>query len=381
VFVRLATLLLFCGIHGFGQTHSPFPVDITFGPPPQPVAVNGRLHLVYEIHLTSFGARPTDLLSLDVLGDNQSRPLATFSGDALQKIVWPAGARDEAANTRSVASGGTVIVFLDIPLPAGTHAPAVLHHRFKLSITIETGPIESTFDAPSISVVQNPAPLVGAPLSGTNWVAENALAAVDHRRAFVAIDGKEYIAQRFAIDWVRIGPDRRLVHDDPKSNKNYYGYGAEVLAVANARVASLKDGLPEYSGTTERSERKITIENVLGNYIVLDLGDLHFAVYAHLQPGSISVKVGDKVTAGQPMARLGNSGNSDAPHLHFQVVNGNSPLASEGVPYSFETFTQTGIAENADEAAVTDAYRTKTETPPSVHRGEFPVNNAIVTFP
>jgi len=59
------------------------------------------------------------------------------------------------------------------------------------------------------------------------------------------------------------------------------------------------------------------------------------------------------------MARLGNSGNSDAPHLHFQVVNGNSPLASEGVPYEFETFTQTGIAENADDAALTEPYRLK----------------------
>jgi murein DD-endopeptidase len=379
--MRAPTLLFFCAFYAFGQSHSPFPVDITFGPPPQPVAISGALHLVYEIHLTSFGARPTDLLSLDVLGDNDSRPLATFSGDALQKIVWPVGSRGQAASTRSVATGGTVIVFLDIALPAQAPAPAVLHHRFKLSITIDTGPVESTFDAASISVVQGPAPILRAPLSGPYWVVENALATVDHRRAFVAIDGKESIAQRFAIDWVRIGPDRRLLHDDPKSNTNYYGYGAEILAVANARVASLKDGLPENSGTTEGSERKITIENVLGNYIVLDLGDNHFAVYAHLQPGSISVKVGDKVTAGQPIARLGNSGNSDAPHLHFQVVNGNSPLAAEGVPYEFETFTQAGISENGEDAALTEAYRIKPETPPSVHRREFPANNAVVTLP
>ena len=321
------------------------------------------------------------MLNLEVLGDNDSNPLATFSGDALQRIVWPVGSRDEAANTRSVASGGSVIIFLDIAAPAAVRAPAILHHRFKLSITIDTGPIESTFEAPSIAVNQNPAPILRAPLSGPNWVAENALATVDHRRAFVAIDGKESIAQRFAIDWVRIGPDQRLVHDDPKSNQNYYGYGAEVLAVTNARVAALKDDQPEYSGLTERSERKININNVLGNYIVLDVGDGQFAVYAHLQPGSISVKVGDRVTAGQSVARVGNSGNSDAPHLHFQVVNGNSPLASEGVPYEFETFAQSGIAENAADAALTEAYRIKSDTPPSVHRREFPANNAVVMLP
>jgi len=380
--VRAAILLFFCcSIHGCGQTHSRFPVDITFGPPPQPVSIDGQLHLVYEIHLTSFGARPTDLLSLDVLGENDSRPLASFSGDGLEKIVWPAGSRDEAARARSVASGGTVVVFLDIALPPQAHPPAVLHHRFKLSVTIDTGAVESTFDAPSISVVQSAAPILRAPLSGPDWVAENALTTVDHRRAFAATDGKEFIAQRFAIDWVRIGPDRRLLHGDPKSNKNYYGYGAEVLAVANARVASLRDGEPEYSGVTDISQRKITAENLLGNYIVLDLGDLRFAVYAHLQPGSISVKLGDKVTSGQPMARVGNSGNSDAPHLHFQVVDGNSPLASEGVPYGFETFTETGIVENADAAGVTGAYRIKIETPPGARRGEFPAGNAVVTLP
>src|SRR5262249_7723437 len=149
----------------------------------------------------------------------------------------------------------------------------------------------------------------------------NALGAEDHRRAFNAIDGRERIPQRFAIDWMRLGPDGRLFQNDKKTNKNFYGYGAEVLAVASGRVSDLLDNLPENVGSNERNARAITVDNAVGNYVVLDLGNSHYAVYAHLQPQSLRVKRGDHVRAGQVLALLGNSGNSDAPHLHFHLVD------------------------------------------------------------
>ena len=116
------------------------------------------------------------------------------------------------------------------------------------------------------------------------------------------------------------------------SNANFYSYGTQVLAVADGRVSDLKDGLPDNVGLSERAERRITLENVVGNYVILDLGQRHFAVYAHLQPGSLKVKLGDTVKAGQVVALLGNSGNSDAPHLHFHLVDGNSPLGRGRAP-------------------------------------------------
>jgi hypothetical protein len=77
----------------------------------------------------------------------------------------------------------------------------------------------------------------------------------------------------------------------------------------------------------------VTVDSAAGNYLTLDLGSGRFALYAHLQPGSLKVKLGDHVNAGQALARLGNSGNSDAPHLRFQSTDGNSPMGSEGIPY------------------------------------------------
>jgi len=181
---------------------------------------------------------------------------------------------------------------------------------------------------------------------------------------------------------MRIGPDGRLFHGDTKSNANFYDYGAEVFAVDDGRVSDLKDGLPDNVGSSERSARNITMDNVFGNFLFLDLGQGRFALYAHLQPGSFRVKLGDAVKAGQVLARVGNSGNSDAPHLHFHLVDAASPMGSEGIPYELETFTQLGVV--ADDPDLQDNGRillAKTQEKPVIHQREFPVNNAAVTFP
>jgi murein DD-endopeptidase MepM/ murein hydrolase activator NlpD len=86
----------------------------------------------------------------------------------------------------------------------------------------------------------------------------------------------------------------------------------------------------------------MTNETIGGNLIILDIGDSRYAVYAHLQPGSLRVGLGDRVKRGQVLALVGNSGNSTGPHLHFQVVDRNSLLASEGVPYLIDSFEVRG---------------------------------------
>jgi hypothetical protein len=134
-------------------------------------------------------------------------------------------------------------------------------------------------DGSVVAVVHKPTPMLPAPLRGSAGIAFNAFFAYDHRRAFNPIDGRIRIAERFAIDWMRLGPDGRLFHRDSKVNTNFYGYGAEVLAVGDGRISDLKDGLPDNLGGTERNNRVITLDNIVGNYVILDLGHEHFALY------------------------------------------------------------------------------------------------------
>jgi hypothetical protein len=102
---------------------------------------------------------------------------------------------------------------------------------------------------------------------------------------FSAVDGKERVPQH-SVDWRQVGPNGRLFHGIGKSNADFYDYGAEVLAVADARVSNIKDSLAENTGTMELSARSISLESVFGNYVILDLGEWRFAVYAHLQSQS-----------------------------------------------------------------------------------------------
>jgi murein DD-endopeptidase len=385
VFAFIASLVPVCAI---AQTHSGFPVDIVAGPPPQPVASEDRTWLVYELHLTNYAPLPIELTGVEVFGD-AGTTLASYRGQELEKAVIAAEELSSAdspsafSGTRTLGEGHAAIMFINLALEPGARQPKELHHRFSIAVTRKNGEIiQRTVDGAVVPVIQEPVPVLAAPLRGSLWIAFNALSSADHRRSLNAIDGRERIPQRFAIDWMQLGPDRRQFHGDKKSNADYYGYGAEVLAVANGNISDLKDGLPENTGSSERSSRTITIDNAVGNYVIVDLGRGRFALYAHLQPGSLRVKVGDKVSAGQVLARLGNSGNSDEPHLHFQLMDSNSPLGSEGIPCEFASFTQLGSVNGQDsELDAGQPWQPKTQATPVVHRREFPFDKAVVTFP
>src|SRR5262249_17266706 len=134
----------------------------------------------------------------------------------------------------------------------------------------------------------------------------------------------------------------RTYSGDAKSNRSYRCYGAEAVAVADARVSEIHDGIAENPPESNDRAVPMTLETITGNYIVLDLGQGRFAHYAHLQPGSIRVRQGDRVRRGQVLGLVGNSGNTTEPHLHFQVSDSPSLLKGEGLPYIFDAFTRGG---------------------------------------
>lgn len=76
------------------------------------------------------------------------------------------------------------------------------------------------------------------------------------------------------------------------------------------------------SGTVERVDKGY---RGYGHMILINHGNGVKTRYAHMQPGSLSVYVGQKVSKGQQIGRIGNTGNSTGPHLHFEViVNGST---------------------------------------------------------
>jgi murein DD-endopeptidase MepM/ murein hydrolase activator NlpD len=141
--------------------------------------------------------------------------------------------------------------------------------------------------------------------------------------------------------------DGRLYAGDPARNESYPQFGADLLAVSDATVVEVVDGLPEEVPGALPSG--MTIDRADGNHVILDLGDGLYAAYAHLQPGSVRVRVGERVERGQVLGWLGNSGNSELPHLHFHVMDRPAPLAADGRPYVIDSFELVGRAVSADD--------------------------------
>ncbi len=162
----------------------------------------------------------------------------------------------------------------------------------------------------------------------------------------------------FGLDLVRFGPDGRSHKNDGSRFSDYYAYGQEVLASAGGKVVRAVNDRPEFTDVlrrpgetfaayTQRSAPhmqallKAGIDGITGNHVMIDHGNGEYSLYAHLQPGSVRVRVADEVAAGDPIAKLGGSGNALVePHLHFHVCNQPTPLACAGIPVEFANVEQ-----------------------------------------
>jgi murein DD-endopeptidase MepM/ murein hydrolase activator NlpD len=144
--------------------------------------------------------------------------------------------------------------------------------------------------------------------------------------------------------------------------------------VADGTVIEARDGIPE--GVPPKNYAPTTLQNVFGNSVILDIGGGWYAAYAHIIPGSVSVKIGDRVTQGQILGKLGNSGNSSAPHLHFHLCNGRDGLASEGLPFSFASYDLLGSMPFED----VESKPWTPSGPPQKRTAEMPMLDQVVTL-
>jgi murein DD-endopeptidase len=362
--VRVCCTLLVASlmmVAGFERERGP-KVEVVCPVPPMPVKsagqpadqLTGRAVLVYELHVTNFDEVPLTLQRVEVFADTeQTPPLSVISDQALSASMEEVGAEDAANDSKTIAPGKRAIIYMWAEIAAGTKVPATLRHRMVFSIgstgsTSSTGgegtggsPAETTLVDFPVAVSQDAALVLRSPFDGGIWAAgEGPANNSGHRRSVTAIDGHIHLAQRFAIDWVKVGPDGNSFHDGTARNENWWGYGEPVQSVANGEVTQAVDGIPE--NTPRVLPAVVTLDNIAGNYVIVRIAPNRYVTYAHLQTGSIKVHVHDQVHAGDVLARLGNSGSATAPHLHFQVTDGNSVLQSEGVPFVFERYIDLG---------------------------------------
>jgi hypothetical protein len=359
---------------------------------PEPVlGADGRVHLAYELLVSNLAPTPVTIERVDALDPAlDDTAIATLQGPALAAVL-----KLHAGGTGStLAPGATAMLFMDVTLPRNAAFPPSLQHRVALTYQQQgakaaTGDRDPTpepsrnvtFTAAPMPIGQRAAVVVAPPLRGGRWLIGNGCCAsiTAHRGATLPIDGTIHVSERFAIDFVRLDPDGRLFTGDKSQLSSYPFFGEEIHSVADGVVVAIEDGLPEQ--VPGKLPPDATIENAGGNHVVVDIGTGRFAFYAHLQPGSLRVKKGDRVKRGQVLGLLGNSGNTDAPHLHFHVMDGPSPLVSNGLPYAFTSFTGDGMVTDEAPVEAGEPAPIDAKTLAGEHRDELPLNNQLVTFP
>lgn len=330
------------------ETFTPIVGRVLAAPAVAP-STDGRVHLAYELLLSNVLSQ--DVMIDEVVVTGASRALLTLAGDDLAPWMKVYGG---ASGSRTIGPGQQALVWLDVVVPALRDVPPTLAHTIRIRPTTPIPPVVGSPMTETLAAtpVHTGLPIViSPPLAGRGWLDGNSCCAVTpHRAAVNPINGALHVPERYAIDYVRLDDQGRVFHGPVDRLSSYAYEGADILAVADGPVVSMTWDLPEQ--TPGANPTGLTLAQYGGNHIVQDLGGGHYAFYAHLQPGNPEkVRVGQVLRRGQVIAHLGNSGNSDSPHLHFHIMDAPLPLAANGLPFRIDAFDLAGtVAPSAIDA-------------------------------
>ena len=317
---------------GMSIEHAPHPV----------LGADRRNHLAYEITIVNQTEGEVTIQS--VQARSGGRPIGSrLEGQALEGLL-----RVNSGGGPAIPSGGSALLFMDVRYGRNAPRPKRLTHALTMSVSEPPQAVQSfSFVGVPTRVAQTRPIVVGKPLRGPGWVAANGCCNPinAHRGATLSIDGTVRVPERFAIDWVQLAPSGRLFEGPVNQLSSYAYFGTPIHSVARGRVVGIQDDQAEQTpGALPTGQ---TVQTAGGNYVVVKIAPKRYAFYAHMQPGSLRVRPGDRVRRGQVLGLLGNTGNTDGPHLHFHVMDGPSPLQSNGLPFVHPRFTGQGLADEA----------------------------------
>src|SRR5215467_12498294 len=336
---------------------------------------DGMDHVEYELIVVNAVDQPVTLTSLTVL-DPAAKELTRIDGSAL--VATTQTLLDKKPLSEIPASAAAA-VHVDLIVPPGT-APERVTHRLDYSVPAGTSTAvfvdPPVIHGPEVAINRRPATVIKPPLKGNGWLATTACCTPNvHRDLRVAVNGRRIeTPETFAVDWALLKGDR-VYEGDGSRNDQFYVYGADVYAVANGTVVSVQDGKPD--ATPNKAMTPKTLSDFGGNHVVLEIAPNVFAVYEHLQPGSLRVKVGDTVKVGAPLAKIGNTGPSLGPHLHFGLLNRPNIFTGRSLPFVIDSYT---LAGTADFKASHGDTLTVTSNSNQV-RSVYPLNGSIQNFP
>jgi peptidase M23-like protein len=367
---------------GSEETNAAVLSPLAFAPMAQPDPVLGsddKVHLAYEMQVMNASRASVTLTSVETLdATKDDAVLGTMDAETLPGMLNLSG----GVQGTTMPPGGSGYLFFDVQLDPSATVPSSLLHHFVMTVASGEGQTSTIeYDGVPVKVHSRAkAVVVAPPLKGSGWVVGNGCCAPinAHRGATLSVNGTADAAERFAIDFVQLGPNSSLVQGDATKNESFGYYGDEIYAAAAGKVVAIQDDQPtQLPGVLPPGQ---TVQTAGGNYVVVDIGKGRYAFYAHMQPGSLEVKLGDAVKTGQVLGLLGNTGNTDGAHLHFHIMDGPSPLLSNGLPFVFTQFTGEGRVTDGEALQKFEVTPVDTSALTGTHENEMPLNLEVVTF-
>lgn len=303
--------------------------------------IDDKRALVYEIKVknSSIDSYAFEWISVK----NGSLTLQNLAGidlEAILSVYHSAG--------KSLLAGETAILYLWTEQSASLPIPETL------SLTIQFNRISDgqQYTMEMELTVDPPAPLVLVfPLKARRYATAGAPSNNSyHRRTINFLDEKFWTSQRFAVDFIGLDAGNRYRQGRQNANVDYFGYGDIVYSATAGEVVSVIDTIADNVPPDVPDIDPAALYRSGGNQLVVKVADGIYVYYGHLKMSSINLKTGDKIETGQPVGRLGNSGNSDAPQLHLQVMDGPDPLRSNAIPWVFDHFILQGKITGYDHA-------------------------------
>jgi hypothetical protein len=357
---------------------------------------DGRVHIAYELVLTGATPLAVDVERVEVREATTHRVLLSLAGPDLVSRMNPVGdppagvppdRPPPSPTATQLAPSGSAVVWLDVPVQRRADLPAVVDHLVVSSTRPPPGEQSIQFSSVVGRVAvgaQEPLEL-GPPVGGGLWVAAEGCcdAPSHHRRGLLAVDGDQVVPQRFAIDWMKLDERHRAWVGDPHRLSSYVSYGEPLLAAADGTVVVARDGAADAPPPDDPPPPSLA--GLPGNHVILRVAPGVHLSYAHMRPGSVRVRVGERVRRGQVLGELGNTGASATPHLHFQVQVGRFFL-TDGLPFVVDRFEFLGRITDTfwdgDLGQRPTGQLTFAQGPePGARRLEMPLNNDVVRFP
>lgn len=339
------------------------------------INIAGKPTAYYELYLTNFSTDTFQIKKLSILNIDDTSIFFNMQNEELKNSYRKIDSIRKDT-TMQLMPGNSAVIYVELSLQKEQIKEIV--HRISFEVAGKKSLGEVSIQTSPSKCFSNTQLVLGAPLKGGFWAAVYEPSwEKGHRRVIYTVNGKARIPGRFAIDFIEIDSGGKYAKGDENIIKNWLGYKADVLAVAEGIVSSVRDDFLE--GLTLSGHPKYSADKATGNYVSIKIGSKQFAFYEHLKPQSIKVKIGQKVKKGDVIASLGFTGQTTGPHLHFHIADYDSPLGAEGIPFVFEQFALLGSYEDFGNLGKA-RWEPLNDLKQSILTKERPKPNAVIKF-